>query len=60
MKRLDGSLTSIVHFASITVGSQIVDKNPLLLSLFSLDWPSLFFSIDILVWDVFLASCLSF
>ena len=47
------SLTSIVHFVSITVSSHIVDGNPLLSPLLSLDWPSLLLSIDILAWDVF-------
>ena len=46
-------LTSIVHFVSITVSSQIIDVNPLLSSLLSLNWPSLLLSIDILAWDVF-------
>lgn len=47
------SLTSLVHFVSITVSSQIVEENPLLSSLLSLNWPSLLLSIDILAWDVF-------
>lgn len=47
------SLTSIVHFVSITVSGQLVDGSPLLSPLLSLDWPSLLLSIDILAWDVF-------
>ena len=47
------ALTSMVHFASITISSQIVGENPLLAPLLSLNWPSLLLSIDILAWDVF-------
>ena len=47
------TLTSIVHFVSITVSSQIVSSNPSLAPLFSLEWPSLLLSIDILAWDIF-------
>lgn len=47
------SLTSVVHFVSITVSNQIVDVNPALSPLLSLNWPSLLLSIDILAWDVF-------
>lgn len=47
------SLTSLVHFVSITVSSQIIDLNPSLVPLLSLEWPSLLLSIDILAWDVF-------
>lgn len=47
------ALTGIVHFASITISSQLVDENPLLSPLLSLNWPSLLLSIDILAWDVF-------
>ena len=47
------SLTSIVHFVSITISSQIIAVNPLLSPMFSLNWPSLLLSIDILAWDVF-------
>lgn len=47
------TLTSIVHFVSITVSSQIVASNPSFAPLLSLEWPSLLLSIDILAWDVF-------
>ena len=47
------TLTSIVHFVSITVSNQIVSSNPSLAPLFSLEWPSLLLSIDILAWDIF-------
>ena len=47
------ALTSIVHFVSITVSSQIIELNPLLSPLLSLYWPSLLLSIDILAWDLF-------
>jgi hypothetical protein len=47
------TLTSIVHFVSITISNQLVDANPLLSPLVSLNWPSLLLSIDILAWDVF-------
>ncbi len=47
------SLTSLVHFVSITISNQIIDQHPLLSPLFSLNWPSLLMSIDILAWDVF-------
>ena len=47
------TLTSIVHFVSITVSSQIIDANPLQSPLLSQNWPSLLLSIDILAWDVF-------
>ena len=47
------SLTSIVHFVSITISSQIIAVNPLLSPMLSLNWPSLLLSIDILAWDVF-------
>lgn len=47
------TLTSMVHFVSITISNQLVADNPLLSPLLSLEWPSLLLSIDILAWDVF-------
>ncbi|HAD06397.1 MAG TPA: hypothetical protein DCE76_04485 [Anaerolineaceae bacterium] len=47
------SLTSIVHFVSITVTTQIVNHAALLSPVFSLSWPSLLLSIDILAWHIF-------
>lgn len=47
------TLTSIVHFVSITISDQLMNAAPLLSPLLSLNWPSLLLSIDILAWDVF-------
>ena len=47
------TLTSIVHFVSITISGQLINTAPLLSPLLSLNWPSLLLSIDILAWDVF-------
>lgn len=47
------TLTSVVHFVSVTVSDRIIAETPLLTPLLSLNWPSVLLSIDILAWDMF-------
>jgi hypothetical protein len=57
-------LTSLSHFVSISVGSSLMNFDNSLDLIFSLGWPSMLLSIDILAWDfffglAFISLCLS-
>jgi hypothetical protein len=47
------ALTCCVHFIGLTVSKDLIKVNNSFEGLFSFNWPSLLFSIDILAWDLF-------
>jgi len=58
---LAAGLTSVVHFAILTVGRQMESAGyPSVPWLFSWKWPSLAYALDILAWDWFFALAVLF